>query len=340
MNRFLKKSPEVARSSCNNPDDTTQNERISVRITLRPTKHNNRVNSSRNIPVRISPRRIHYGRGISLGQNGCNLVSIRISKNVPPSTVKVPKLMLTNVRSLAPKMVEISYFMLHNHVDLAFITKTWLRESIPDSIIHIPGYTVFRRDRIRDNHGGVCTYVQADQLHKFKQISHIICCDDHEILWLHICANRLPRGYSSIIVGVIYHPPSDNDALIRDHFLPLFTKIESEFPNCGIILAGDFNRSNINFLLKHFRLKQLVKVSTRNNATLDLLLTNLHEYYCPPLASHPFGLSDHNTIVVTPKIKDCNATKKKTVKKRDRRASHKSELGRYLSSINCVSILA
>ena len=85
------------------------------------------------------------GRGVSLGQNGCNLVSIKISKNVFPSyTAKVPKLMLTNVRSLAPKMDEISYFMLHNHVDSALITETRLRKSIPDSIIHIPGYTVFR----------------------------------------------------------------------------------------------------------------------------------------------------------------------------------------------------
>ena len=323
-----------------NQEQGTCSEHVDTKWSLRPTKHNNHMNSPTNIPVRISPRRIHYGRGISLGQNGCNLVSIKISNNVPPSTVKVPKLMPTNVRSLAPKMDEISYFMLHNHVDLAFITETWLRESIPDSIIHIPGYTVFRRDRIRDNHGGVCIYVKADHLRKFKQISHIICCDDHEILWLHICPNRLPRGYSSIIVRVIYHPPSDNGALIRDHLLSSLTKIESEFPNCGIILAGDFNRLNINLLLKHFRLKQIVKVSTRNNATLDLLLTNLHEYYCPPLASPPFGLSDHNTIVVTPKIKDCNATKKKTVKKRDRRESHKLELGRYLSSVNWVSILA
>ena len=107
--------------------------------------------------------------------------------------------------------------MLHNHADLAFITKTWLRESIPDRIIHIPIYTLFRRDRIRGNHGRVCIYVQANQLRKFKEISHIICGDDHEILWLHICPNRLPRNYSSIIVGVIYLPPSDNDALIRDH---------------------------------------------------------------------------------------------------------------------------
>ena len=226
----------------------------------------------------------------------------------PPSTVKLPKLILTNVRSLAPKMDQLSHFMLHNHIDIAFITETWLRESIPDSV---PGYTVFRRDRIRDNHGGVCIYVHADHLRKFRLISHINCCDNHETLWLHIRPNKLPRDYSSLIGGIIYHSPNDDDALIRDNdLLSSLTKIEFEFPNCGILLAGDFNRLNINFLFKHFRLKQFVKVSTRNNATLDLLLTNLHGHYDLPRGFPPFGLSDHNTIVVTPKIKDCNANKK------------------------------
>ena len=93
-------------------------------------------------------------------------------------------------------------------------------------------------------------------------MSHTNCCDNHEILWFHIWPNRLPRGYSSIIVGVIYQPPSDNDGLIRDHLLSSLAKLESNFPNCGTLLAGDFNRLNINLLLKHVRLKQLVKVST------------------------------------------------------------------------------
>ena len=67
-------------------------------------------------------------------------------------------------------MDEVSHFMLHNHIDIAFITETWLRKSVPDSVIHIPGYTVFRRDRIRDNHGGVCIYVHADHLRKFNLV--------------------------------------------------------------------------------------------------------------------------------------------------------------------------
>ena len=279
-------------------------------------------------------------RNLAKTRNPNNLIVINNKIANVTRTVKVPKLMLTNVRSLAPKMDEVSQFMLHNHIDIAFITETWLRESIPDSIIHIPGYTVFRRDRIRDDHGGVCIYVHADQFCKFKQINDINCCDNHEILWLYISPNRLPRGYSNIIIGVIYHPPSDNDALIRDHLFSSLTTIESKYPNCGILLAGDFNRLNINSLLRQFRLKQLVKVPTRNNATLDLLLTNLHEHYELSQAFPPFGLSDHNTIVFTPKVKDCNTRRKKMIIKRDRRASHRAELGRYLSSINWVSILA
>ena len=92
------------------------------------------------IPVIISQYRKH-----SKVNKGANLANcVRIKRDGPPSTVKVPKLMLTNVRPLAPKMDEVSHFMLHNHIDIAFITETWLRESIPDSVVYIPGYTVFR----------------------------------------------------------------------------------------------------------------------------------------------------------------------------------------------------
>ena len=106
----------------------------------------------------------------------------------------------------------------------------------------------------------------------------------------------------------------------------------------GQLLTGDFNQLNNNSLLSHFQLKQIAKVLTRNNATLDLCLTNLHEDYNSLQALPPFGLSDHNTIVISTKIKDRNGIKKKMVIKQDRRANDRAELGRYLSSINCASI--
>ena len=60
----------------------------------------------------------------------------------------------------------------------------------------------------------------------------------------------------------------------------------------------------------------------------------MHEYYCAPKAYPPFGLSDHNTVVASPKVKERSQNTKKIITKRDMRPSRKAELWRYLNSIN------
>ena len=55
-------------------------------------------------------------------------------------------------------------------------------------------------------HGGVCAYIQEGNC-RYKQLKDLNCCEDHESLWLYLRPNRLPRGFSCIIAGVIYHPP-------------------------------------------------------------------------------------------------------------------------------------
>ena len=100
------------------------------------------------------------------------------------------------------------------------------------------------------------------------------------------------------------------------------------------MITGDFNGLNIDGLLNHFRLKQIVKVPTRKKATLDLVLTNMHEYYSPPQAYPPFGLSDHNVVVATPVDGKRNINNRKVTMRRDLRTSNKAALGRYLTQIN------
>ena len=94
----------------------------------------------------------------------------------------VPKIMVTNVMSIVPKMSEVSEFVLRNKVSLAFITETWLQSSIAASIIDIPGYSVLRRDRSSDHHGGVCLYINAE--FRYKRLDALSCCPDHEVLWV------------------------------------------------------------------------------------------------------------------------------------------------------------
>ena len=56
------------------------------------------------------------------------------------SPAKVPRIYVSNVRFLVPKIDEVSEFFLRHQIDLAFITETWLKESIDDRVISISGY--------------------------------------------------------------------------------------------------------------------------------------------------------------------------------------------------------
>ena len=46
---------------------------------------------------------------------------------------------------------------------------------------------------------------------------------DFEVLWAKLRPTRLPRGFSSIISGVIYHPPSAPDSKMQDYLLNSFS---------------------------------------------------------------------------------------------------------------------
>ena len=80
-----------------------------------------------------------------------------------------------------------------------------------------------------------------------------------------------------------------------------------------------FNRLKTRRLQNHFKLKQLVKFPTRGQATLDLILTNMAEKYAEPESFPPFGLSDHVTVIVAPKVRDAADNTRLSITTRDTR---------------------
>ena len=76
------------------------------------------------------------------------------------------------------------------------------------------------------------------------------------------------------------------------------------------------------------------KFNTRGERTLDLIITNLSNFYQSPVRFPPFGLADHFTIVTKPTLRPKTVTRKLFVQVRDLRVSSKVALGRYLSSID------
>ena len=81
------------------------------------------------------------------------------SNNNNQPTRNVPKIMLVNVMSLAPKITEVAEFAVSKDIDLGCITETWLKERIAHSVVEIPNYSIIRLDRQVVEHGGVCVYV-------------------------------------------------------------------------------------------------------------------------------------------------------------------------------------
>ena len=170
-------------------------------------------------------------------------------------TAFVPSILLSNVMSLAPKIDEVRHYAEYANLDLVCLTETWLQDHIHDNIVDISGFNLLRRDRKEGTHGGVCMFVRDN-----IRYSLLDFLDDpsFEVLWVKIRPNRLPRGFSSIIVGIVYHPPSSNDLSMLNYQLDCFSTIESRYPNSGILLLGDFNKLNVSRLKSSYKLKQIV----------------------------------------------------------------------------------
>ncbi len=137
---------------------------------------------------------------------------------------------------MVPKIEEVQEFLNRNQISIPFVTETWLRPTITDSVVNIVGYSLMRRDRLSNSHGGISIYIKNDRF-KYRKLESLSCCEDHEILWLHLRPKRLPRGFSSLIVAVIGHPhwtTGGNDNM-REHLFQSLVRAESTSPNCAII---------------------------------------------------------------------------------------------------------
>ena len=91
--------------------------------------------------------------------------------------------------SITPKIDEIKSVVLDLKIYIAAFTETWLRDSIQDTIIDLPGYQIYRKDRNGGLRGGVCSYVRGG-------IRATILNDLHrptlEVLWIKLRPKRFP----------------------------------------------------------------------------------------------------------------------------------------------------
>ena len=117
------------------------------------------------------------------------------------------------------------------------------------------------------------------------------------------------------------------------------SSIELRFPNSGLLIVGDFNRLNTKRLQNSFDLKEIVKFPTRGHKTLDLVLTNLREYYKDPIQRPPHGLSDHMSVEVLPKDSSQLPDSRSTMKTRDLKPSNRLAIRTYLQEVDAYTLV-
>ena len=84
------------------------------------------------------------------------------------------------------------------------------------------------------------------------------------------------------------------------HIIQALDQVIIKHPGAGIILLGDFNKLPDALIKRNYNLKQIVKNPTHGDSYLDLIYTNMHQFYREPEHLSPIGLSKHQSILCTP----------------------------------------
>ena len=132
---------------------------------------------------------------------------------------------------LAPKIDELRHYITYSNLDLICLTETRLQEHIHNNVVAISGFNLLHRDRKYGQYGGVCIYIR-DSI-QFSLLDDLFE-PSFEVIWVKIRPDRLPRGFSNVIVGTVYHPPSSNNSAMLNYLWNCLSLIESKYLNCEI----------------------------------------------------------------------------------------------------------
>ena len=167
-----------------------------------------------------------------------------------------------------------------------------------------------------------------------------------KVVWSIVWPKKVSQHstFKEIIVAGFYSPPSKgkNSALI-DHLTTTANSLLSRFPKADLIIGGDRNGMKTSPLIVSLpRTLQIDTKNTHNDEILDMILTNLHQYYAVPVILPPMKAdnqlkhksSDHKYAMAVPiYTATCKNTREYTTRKvRPTPETARREFGEWLLS--------
>lgn len=112
------------------------------------------------------------------------------------------------------------------------ISESWLSPDIPDDMVGLDDYVIFRNDRIGRMGGGVAMYVHRSFKSRIVASSERQYSGKPEYLFVEVNSQSHPK----ILIAVVYRPPK---AGYLSEFIEECTRLHSSYNN--LIIMGDFN---------------------------------------------------------------------------------------------------
>lgn len=75
-------------------------------------------------------------------------------------TLVIVKDYVTKCTELASKGTNVPFVLISSNIDFMGLSETWLSPSCPEAVITMPGYNIFREDRLVGKGGGLLLYVK------------------------------------------------------------------------------------------------------------------------------------------------------------------------------------
>ena len=205
-----------------------------------------------NIPVVISSRfNVRRGTSAPHGQDRV-LALVTRHASLNQQTDKrhaVPKCLFINICSLLKTKNRIRSSMalemdLHmNDIDIFVVSETHLKLAVPDAVIAMSNYALYRRDKTwsaRDTrkNGVIAIYIRNN--------INVIDVHRSEEFELIAITTSLPKGQHMLICGV-YHPPLHNyqERNLMSYIIDLVDSFLESFPDGLFVCGGDLNQMDI-----------------------------------------------------------------------------------------------
>ena len=245
------------------------------------------------------------------------------------------KFLLTNARSLAPKIDSLLDAFGSLGLQFAGITETWFKggAGLKAHLSDVEGASGVRilhcsRDGRKKSRGGGVAFAYDTNACNFQTRKINMprrCC---KVLCVTGNVKKINR---KIVTFVVYVPP-DSRAADLDDISELLTveiaAIKASIKNPAIILCGDFNHRNITASLGDAEmLEPIITGPTRGRSKLDVIYTNVNDLILesqllPPLRAKSGILSDHQCIYAAAEFPAAKSFKweVKFTRKRSRKA--------------------